>query len=51
MIGSGVMILVGLLLAASVVIALWRQLLLVLVVAVIAVFAVGVDGVWEMVAG
>lgn len=51
MVGSGVTVLVGLLLAASVVIALWRQLLLLLLAAVVAVFAVGLEGVWELVVG
>lgn len=51
MISTGVEVLFGVLLVGSVVLALWRQLLLLLLAAVVAVFALGLDQVWTMVTG
>ena len=50
MFSTGVEVFFGLLLLGSVLVTLWRQLLVLLLAAVLAVFAVGVDGVWEMLA-
>ena len=50
MLSNGAETVVGLLLVGSAVLMLWRQILVILVAGVVAVFAVGVDGVLEMLA-
>ncbi len=49
MLSNGAETVVGLLLVGSAVVMLWRQILAILLAGVVAVFAVGVDGVLEMV--